>query len=218
MKKILSLIIVFGFIHICHAQDCVIHGKVYAFKDSALKNILVSAKKSGAEVKTDSLGLFTIKTKEKDKLTFTGYGFETVRKNIKGNDTLQIKMIFINNEKNKETAIGYGYMSKANLTYAVSHLTNYNSDFASYSNIFSLIQGKFPGVKVVNNEINIRNSQSFCLDTTPLYVVDDNIVDNIANINPANVKSIDILKDSSASIYGSRGANGVIIIKTVGND
>ncbi len=215
MKISLFFIITLFCIHYVQAQEYEVHGNVYAFKDVALKNIIVTAKKSGAVVKTDSLGQFTIKTQEKDRLTFTGHGFQTIKKSITGSDTLHIKMVFIISKKNEEVALGYGHISKESLTYAVAYQSNYNNDFGNYPDMLSLLVGKFPGVEVRNNEINIRRSTSLYGSTEPLYIVDDVIVDCITNINPVTVKSIDILKDSSASIYGSRGANGVIIIKTV---
>ena len=215
MKKFIVLAISLFCINYSQAQEYVTTGKVYAFKDIPLNNIDVYAKKSGNTAQTDSLGYFSISTLEKDRLTFKARGFESISKNIKGNSNLNIKMVFISSKKNEDRAIGYGHISQENLTYAISHLSNYNNDFSNYPNIFALIQGKFPGVVVKGNQINIRNSQSFNASTEPLFVVDDIVVSSIEYINPVNVKSIDVLKDSSSSAYGARGGNGVIIITTL---
>ena len=75
-----------------------------------------------------------------------------------------------------------------------------------------MIQGKCPGVKVEGQRIIIRGESTIYAGKDPLFIVDGATVNSIDWINPYDVKSIDILKDAAASIYGSRGANGVIII------
>jgi TonB-dependent SusC/RagA subfamily outer membrane receptor len=80
-----------------------------------------------------------------------------------------------------------------------------------------MIRGEVAGVQVMGNSIRIQGVGSLTLSTEPLYVVDGNVVNSISDIQPYNVKSIEILKGSSASIYGSRGANGVILIKLIGS-
>jgi len=77
-----------------------------------------------------------------------------------------------------------------------------------------MIAGEVPGVQVKGNLIRIEGISSN-KDTTPLFVLDGVIVDKIDDINPSQVKSIEILKGASSSIYGSRGANGVILITTI---
>ncbi len=111
--------------------------------------------------------------------------------------------------------IGYGKVSRKNLTSEVGTIYGQQSRQKSYSNIFEMIKGEVPGVEVNGNSIRIRNSFSFQLSTEPLFVVDGVIVPGIDGISPSDVRSIAILKGSSASIYGSRGANGVILITTL---
>jgi TonB-dependent SusC/RagA subfamily outer membrane receptor len=86
------------------------------------------------------------------------------------------------------------------------------NDYAMYTNIYDLIRAKIPGVEVNGSSIKIRGAGSFMADTQPLFVIDGMVVDDISNISPQEVGSIDILKGPDASIYGSRGANGVILI------
>jgi TonB-dependent SusC/RagA subfamily outer membrane receptor len=78
-----------------------------------------------------------------------------------------------------------------------------------------MINGQVPGVEVNGTSIKIQNATSFMLGTEPLFVVDGMIVPGIGDISPMDVKSIEVLKGASASIYGSRGANGVILITTL---
>jgi TonB-dependent SusC/RagA subfamily outer membrane receptor len=87
-----------------------------------------------------------------------------------------------------------------------------NTDYAMYTNIYDLIRAKLPGVEVSGSSIRIRGAGSFTADSQPLFVVDGIDLSDISNISPKEVASIDILKGPDASIYGSRGANGVILI------
>ena len=82
----------------------------------------------------------------------------------------------------------------------------------TYRDIYEMIQGKCPGVQVVGDRILIRGLSTLNSSTDPLFIVDGQPVSNISSINPNDVKSISVLKDSAAAIYGNRGANGVIVI------
>jgi TonB-dependent SusC/RagA subfamily outer membrane receptor len=113
--------------------------------------------------------------------------------------------------------IGYGSVKKRSMTGTVNKIDGTNPKYASYRNIYDMIRGEVAGVQVMGNSIRIQGIGSLTLSTEPLYVVDGMVVSSIADIQPYNVKSIEILKGSSASIYGSRGANGVILIKLVGS-
>jgi TonB-dependent SusC/RagA subfamily outer membrane receptor len=206
------------------AQHRAVYGTVYLSNDLYLSNISVSAKKAGTQTRTDSLGNFTIVCNEKDVLIFEGKTFNNSRKRITSKtDSVKVQMYFTENPENVKLAVGYGYISKERATHAQSMLTNKQDDFCSYSNIFELINGKCPGVRVnytanspgAEQEINIRGKNSLTASTCALYVVDGIIVSQIGNIAPCSVKSIHFLKDASAAIYGARGANGVVIIETI---
>jgi TonB-dependent SusC/RagA subfamily outer membrane receptor len=113
--------------------------------------------------------------------------------------------------------IGYGKVNKKNLTTNVSKVDSKNDKYV-YKNIYEMLRGK-PGVQVNGNRVIIQGASSLMSGTDPLYVVDGVIVNSIDDIPPETVKSIEILKGSSAAIYGSRGANGVILITLkTGND
>jgi TonB-dependent SusC/RagA subfamily outer membrane receptor len=112
--------------------------------------------------------------------------------------------------------IGYGSVKKRSMTGSVSKIDGTNPKYASYRSIYDMIRGEVPGVQVSGTSIRIQGASSLMLSTEPLFVVDGMVVNSIADIQPYTVKSIEILKGSSAAIYGSRGANGVILIKLVG--
>lgn len=112
--------------------------------------------------------------------------------------------------------IGYGSIRKKDLTTQVNRLDVRNSRYATYTNIYEMLKGAVPGVQVSGTKITIQGASSFNLSTEPLFIVDGNQVNTISDIPPSQVESIEVLKGSSASIYGSRGANGVILIKLIG--
>lgn len=85
------------------------------------------------------------------------------------------------------------------------------SRFEDYADIYQLIREMFTGIVVNGSDIVVRGKGSFG-DTTPLFLVDDSFVQSISFINPAEVKSIKLLKGEDATLYGSRGANGVFLI------
>lgn len=87
-----------------------------------------------------------------------------------------------------------------------------DQDFSNYKDIYELIQGKVPGVNVSGQRIIIRGMNTFSENNEPLLVVDGIPVSSISDIIPETVKSITVLKGTSAAIYGSRGTNGVIVI------
>jgi len=112
--------------------------------------------------------------------------------------------------------VGYGTVRKKDMTTNVSKIDGSNPKYASYRNIYDMIKGEVPGVQVIGTSIKIQGVSSMNSGTDPLYVLDGVVVNSIGDIQPAMVKSIEILKGSSASIYGARGANGVILINLIG--
>ncbi len=119
--------------------------------------------------------------------------------------------------------VGYGSVKKSDLTYSVSKITSDNIDDRPLSTLSEAFQGQLAGVRaqaqngVPGQEltIRIRGMNSINGDSSPLYVIDGVPRDNMSDLNASDVASIQVLKDAAAtSIYGSRGANGVILIET----
>ena len=119
--------------------------------------------------------------------------------------------------KKNETVYNLGHglqVTDQEKTEAVAHI-DVEDNAQVYRDIYSYIQGRVPGVVVQQGKIYIRGISSVNSGTDPLFIVDGVAIEDISWINPHDVKSIDVLKDSSAtSLYGVRGANGVIIITT----
>ncbi len=111
--------------------------------------------------------------------------------------------------------IGYGSMKRKDITSSVSSLQVDQKEVTTYSNMYDYLRGRVPGVQVTSdNKILIRGVNSINLSTDPLIILDGSEINDLSVINPNDVDSVTVLKDGSASIYGVRGANGVIIITT----
>lgn len=221
MKKSIILLLGVLFTISLSAQNRVVYGNVRAFENLNLANIIVSAQNAGTKAITDSSGNFNIVCKKKDVLEFYGKTFNKLKKRVNSKtDTLNVKMEFTKTQEkddNVAIAIGYGYISKQNATHAYSEIQNNKKgfpDFCSYSDIYELLRGKVPGVTVSNGQVIIRGNKSLNASNNALFVVNGFVVDKIEDLSPCDVRSINVLKDEATSMYGSRGANGVILIET----
>lgn len=199
------------------AQTRVVNGRLTVFDTYPVKNIEVSSKKAGATATSDSLGHFSLVCKEKDVIKVDPRAFKPARKKVNAETkSVIINLQFIDSEENRQIAVGYDYVNEDELNYGVSHMENEHEDFCSYTNIYDLLRGELSGVTVQGRNVYIRGgTNSFSLSTTALLVVDGQTTNSIDWVQPCQVKSIDVLKDGSAAIYGSRGGNGVILIELV---
>ena len=115
----------------------------------------------------------------------------------------------------EDVNIGYGTMSRKDLGFAVNKVNVDEQVVSSYSNIAEYLRSRVPGVEI--NErggIRIRGNNSIAAPSDALIVVDGVICDDINSVNPMDIQSVEVLKDGSTSIYGSRGGNGVVLITT----
>ena len=120
--------------------------------------------------------------------------------------------------ENELIDLGYGEVKSKDLTTAVSKVKA-DKTTASYSDMGEFLRGRVPGLTVTKTgdgyKYTIRSTQTIYGDTDPLFVVDGVSVDDISYLNPSEVAHVEVLKDAaSASIYGTRGGNGVILITT----
>jgi TonB-dependent SusC/RagA subfamily outer membrane receptor len=200
------------------SQTRVVHGQLSMFDSFTVQNVEVSSQKANATTMTDSQGQFSIVCEENDVILIKPKVFKKTKRKV-GPETssLFIDLQFIDTPRNRELAIGYGYIAQADLTYGISCLERENIDFCSYSNIFDLVRGQLAGVTVKGNDLYVRGGMnSFTPGSSmALYVVDNHPISDIDWIQPCQVKSINVLKDSNAAIYGVRGGNGVVLIETV---
>ncbi|NQU54111.1 MAG: TonB-dependent receptor plug domain-containing protein [Bacteroidetes bacterium] len=204
------------------AQDKTLVGKITTFDSIPLIGVNIEVKSTGRTVQTDTLGRFQLFCNPEDKLKIEADGFFSKKVKIEEN----IRMILVNlnlkkGENNIKQAeryvnVGYGHVSSKDLLYAVSSANQNDIDFTKYDSVLDAIQGQFPGVTVENGAVVIRGTSTFygSQGNAALVVIDGAITNSrdLANMSPHDVGSIDVMKDGSSSVYGSRGANGVVII------
>lgn len=122
------------------------------------------------------------------------------------------------NMENDSVNVGYGYVRKKDLTTSVSRLSVSHNEISSYTHIAEYLAGRVPGLSVTKTGSGyrylIRGVNTINASNDPLFVVDGMEVMDIDYLNPRDVQSVEVLKDASASIYGTRGACGVILITT----
>ncbi|MBR3290726.1 MAG: TonB-dependent receptor plug domain-containing protein [Bacteroidales bacterium] len=118
--------------------------------------------------------------------------------------------------RDEQVNVGYGSTDKDNLTYSVASVKMEEQD-ASYSDMYEYLRGRVAGVTIgPDNSIRIRGNNSINSSNEPLILLDGVEIADLGAVSPNDVYSVDVLKDASSSIYGVRGANGVILITTKG--
>ncbi|KGO86236.1 TonB-dependent receptor [Flavobacterium rivuli WB 3.3-2 = DSM 21788] len=207
-----------------HAQGT-ITGTVTSGTDNStlpMANVVVKGSSNG--VSTDLDGKFSIKANANDVLVFSYIGFTNKEVTVGTQTVINVALSTDATEMDEVVVIGYGTQKKANLTGSVAVVNVNEALKTSNSDVSSLIQGRVSGVTVTNDgqpgaapNIRIRGIGTFG-DNQPLYIVDGVPVGtSVRDFNPNDIKSIQILKDAAAgAIYGSRAANGVVIITTKG--
>jgi TonB-dependent SusC/RagA subfamily outer membrane receptor len=224
-KKISIILLVVSMLlvtSLTQAQERLINGIVTTFDSIPLVDAEIQNRSTKETVYSDSLGRFQIMSEPGDKLKFKAQGFYNEKAKIEEKTKYAaVNLKMKPGQKNREYAIGYATVSDRDKLNALSSMNNEDADFSQYSNIYDLIKGRFAGVQITNGEIIIRGVNSINSSSAALIVVDGVPVDGsvLNSIPPVQVKSINVIKDGSAAIYGSRGGNGVVIIETRrGND
>ena len=185
----------------------------------------VTVVENGANVGaiTDLDGKFTLDAPANATLTFSYVGYLTQNVKLGGSSNVNVVLKEDNALLDEVVVVGYGIQRKSDVTGALTRVNEEQLNSRPVSNAFEALQGKAAGVDITTSErpgtvgsILIRGSRSINASNSPLYVVDGiPVSDGIDNLNPRDIEAIDILKDaSSTAIYGSRGANGVVLITT----
>lgn len=221
-KLVLSIFILFSCISM-QAQNT-ITGIVQDTKTGQkIPGVTVTVKGNSNATVTDFDGTFKLNVANpKDVLVFSYIGYTSVEEAIKGRNVINVSLNEESNALNEVVIIGYGTVKKSSTTGAISSLKAKQLDAQSNTNLGSAIQGKVAGVSVESaggspgsgTRIQIRGAGSLN-NNTPLILVDDIQVASMNSLSPNDIESIEVLKDAAAAaIYGSRAANGVIIITT----
>jgi len=224
--------------HIRNAR--VVKGVVTAEDGTPLQNVTVKLKGKAIVTVSDSNGRYTINLPDDTGvLTFSLLGYKNREVSVTSN-TVDVVLISDSQELSQVVVIGYGTTRKSDLTGSVSSIKSEELKSIPATSFDQALQGRAAGVQVTQTSgkpgaetsIRIRGTSSINAGNEPLYVIDGMLVNSdggdvstgvnlgprispLSSINPGDIESIEILKDaSSTAIYGSRGANGVVLITT----
>ena len=204
------------------AQQITVSGMITdASDDESLPGVNILRKGTSAGTVTDIDGNYRISAEENDTLVFSYIGYQTEEIPINGRTQINLSLVEDIETLGEVVVIGYGVQRKSDLTGAVSSVQAEDIARIGGANASDALQGRVAGVNVVTSgvpgqapKVNIRGVGTLG-NSDPLYVVDGVFLDDISFLNNNDIQSMEILKDASATaIYGSRGANGVIIITT----
>lgn len=176
---------------------------------------------------SDIYGNFSIEASKGDliKVSYIGYLDESVT--LSNQTSIKITLKEDTKTLDEVVVIGYGTARKSDLTGSLSSVSNESYKNQNVTRVDEALQGRAPGIQISNTvgapggdvRIRIRGANSVLGDNSPLFVIDGFVGADFNLLNPADIKSIEILKDaSSTAIYGSRGANGVVLVTTKSGD
>jgi TonB-linked SusC/RagA family outer membrane protein len=237
-KYVFSLLVFFiSATQLLFAQQGTISGTVSDSNGTGLPgvNVLVKGTSNGAA--TDFDGNYSISAKQGDVLVFSFVGFETKEVAVTGT-SINTTLLESSNELEEIVLVGYGTTSRRDLTGSVSSIKGEEIARQPVASLDNALQGRAAGIFVstpsgtpgAGINVQIRGNTSLSASSDPLYVIDGipmipedlsglftggQTTNSLADINPTDIASIEVLKDaSSTAIYGSRGANGVVLITT----
>lgn len=209
---------------VVHAQTRTITGTVSGATGETLTGVTVSIPGTTTGSLTDADGKFSINVPAgATTLQFSFIGMETVNEQIGNRSVIDVVMKESTLALDEVVVVGYGTVRKRDLTGSVSSVRSEEISKTASSNALQSIQGKVAGLDITRasgetgSEINmtLRGVRSVNASNSPLFLVDGIEYGATLDINPSDIASIEVLKDaSSTAIYGTRGANGVIIITT----
>jgi len=240
-KKASALILVTSLSVAAFAQTQTIKGKIVDENGDPLVGVTVQEKGTNNGTITDIDGNYSLSVGPKGTLQVRYVGYEQQDISVNGQKTININLRSELEDLDEVVVVGYGAVKKRDLTGSVASVGSEKLKERSYTNAMQSLQGQVSGVQITQSQgapglapsIKVRGASSVNAGTTPLYVIDGIPLEDNSNstgtnggsydfnrnpmnsINPNDIESIEILKDaSSAAIYGSRGANGVVLITT----
>ena len=199
-----------------------VKGKITDEKNIPVAGASVQVKNTLRGTFSDIDGGFVIVSSSNDTLVFSMLGMATQKIPVAGQTIINVKLLEESMELNEVVVIGYGTVKKSDLTGSVATVKAVDLTKITSLNPEQGLQGKVTGVQVTSTSgapgavptLRIRGVGTFN-NSSPIFVVDGVILDDISFLNSEDIASMDILKDASATaIYGSRGANGVILVTT----
>lgn len=224
MKKfftILTAVLIGAFTHPLAAQNIAVKGKVTDAANQPLPGVSIMLKGGATGTQTGPDGNYSINAPSNGTLVFTYIGFQTRQVPVNNQTTINVTLQESAQQLQQVVVVGYGTQRKRDVTGSITKVSGEDIARMPNTNPVSSLQGKVPGLTVVNSgqagegpTVRIRGVNS-TNNADPLYVVDGVFQTNIDYLNPADIESIEVLRDpSSIAIFGLQGGNGVIIVTT----
>lgn len=205
------------------SQTIAIRGTVTGRAGETLPGVNVVVKGTTIGTVTDLNGNFSLNAAADATLVFTFVGYNDLESEVRGRQVINVVLEEAILSLNEVVVIGYGAIPRRDITGSVASVSGEALAAKPIASVAEALTGKLAGVQVLTTEgspdaeikIRVRGGGSITGDNSPLFIVDGFPVESISDISPTDIETVDVLKDaSSTAIYGSRGANGVIIITT----
>ncbi len=239
-KKIIALILIIFCIMKIDAQPFTISGSVTDNDGNGLPGVNVLIKSTTSGTVTDMSGNYSIEVRgQEDVLIFSFIGYVSEEVPVLNKTEVNIVMVPSLESLDEVVVVGYGTVKKRDVTGSIASVKNEDIENTPVKDVLTALQGRAAGVNVVSNSgapgagvtLRVRGNTSLNSGNEPLYIIDGvaiqstslselDVFDNagvnpLADISPSDIESIEILKDAaSTAIYGSRAANGVVLITT----
>ncbi|MFN5439364.1 MAG: SusC/RagA family TonB-linked outer membrane protein [Bacteroidota bacterium] len=240
MKNLLTLLLAFAsMLQFSLAQAIKVQGTVQDSQGKGIPNVTITISGQRGGTTSDKDGNFTLNVNSlQSKLLFSSIGYNNEEFALSGKSTVTVTLTNSESNLGEVVVVGYGTQRKRDLTGSISNVSANQIKNLSLTSPEQALQGRVAGVNVVSSSgtpgssvnINVRGIGTISGNAQPLYVLDgipiatgsfsqlgvgNQVLNSLADVNPNDIESIDILKDASATaIYGSRGANGVVLITT----
>lgn len=226
MKRFILLLLLIIPCLLANAQGLItVKGVVTDQTNQPVPGATVIEKSTKNAVVSNGEGAYTIKVKPTAILVFSFLGAKAIEENVNSRTTINVKLLEDASKLNEVVIVGYGAEAKrGDLTGSISSVSGTELEKIPVPNVAQALQGRIAGMQVsmpsgdpeAQPTITIRGGTSITQSNEPLYVVDGvPQTDGLNFLDPSDIESVDVLKDASAtSVYGARGANGVILVTT----
>lgn len=221
-KRLLFIVIGILSFAVIYAQNITVTGIITDSNDEPLIGVSIRVQGTSQGTVTDINGKFSISNVPPNaKLEVSYVGMQTQVVEINGRSSINVILKEETEALEEVVVVGYGIQKKASLTGAVSAITNKEIVSTKNENLQNMLAGKIAGLRITQNSSEPGQYNTY-MDIrgfgSPLVVIDGVPRNNISRLNPEDIENISVIKDASGAVYGSRAANGVIIITTKKGD
>ena len=225
LKPAVLMLLFFLFFSVCgFGQEITIKGRIVKDDGQPLPRASVTVKGTAKGTATNDQGEFEISAPGNATLVISSVDFVTQEVKVNNRTSVDVTLVSLEKNLGEVIVVGYGTQRKEAVTGSVASISGNKMREVPAPNISQALQGRLAGVEMSQTstrpgatmQIRVRGARSLSADNNPLIVLDGiPFMGSLGDINPNDIKSVEILKDASATaIYGSRGANGVILITT----